>query len=278
VSLSQHILDVSEATFESEVILKSHELPVVVDFWAPWCGPCRVLGPLLERLAIEGGGSFLLAKLNVDDNPRLAIRYGVQGIPAVKAFVQGEVKGQFVGVQPEGMVRRFIQSLAPSKAQEAVQEGSSLLATRHWPEAERAFREVLDEDETNSAAALGLLSSLLMQGKGRQALAILQSFPPGPELATAERLKPLAEFIVEAEDSPVGENGDALTAGFHQAARLMQRGNLQAAMDGLLEALRQDKHYRGGAAKAVLLACFALLGENDPLTREYREELASILF
>ena len=114
MSVSEHILDVDEATFENEVILKSHEVPVVVDFWAHWCGPCKFLSPMLERLAIEAGGSFLLAKVNVDDNLNLANRYGIQGIPAVKAFRDGEVTAEFVGVQPEAMVRRFLVKLGVS--------------------------------------------------------------------------------------------------------------------------------------------------------------------
>ena len=169
MSLSEYILDVDEATFELEVVLRSHEVPVVVDFWAPWCGPCRMLSPMLERKAIEGGGSFLLAKVNVDDNPALSIRFGVQGIPAVKAFAQGEVAAEFVGAQSESMVDRFIKQLAPSATQQAVEEALSLLGTRHYQEAEQAFREVLSEDEANADAALGLVESLLMRGKGAEA-------------------------------------------------------------------------------------------------------------
>ncbi len=278
MSLSEHILDVDEANFEQEVLLRSHQVPVVVDFWAPWCGPCRVLGPLLERLAIEAGGAFRLAKVNVDENPSLAIRYGVQGIPAVKAFREGKVIGQFVGAQPEPMVRRFIERLAPSPAEQAVSKGRSLLAARHWEEAEAAFRDVLEEDDGNAAAALGLVESLLMQGKGKEALSILERFPAGIEWATAERLKPLASLLAEVEQTEPGTEEEALEAELHQAARLIARGNIPAAMDGLLEVLRHDKHYRDDLPKDVMLALFALLGDDDPLTREYRDELASVLF
>ena len=197
MALSEYILDVDEATFESEVVLKSHEVPVVVDFWAPWCGPCRMLSPMLERQAIEAGGSFLLAKINVDDNPALSIRFGVQGIPAVKAFRHGEIAAEFVGAQPESVVQRFIEQLAPSETQQAIEEALSLLGTRHYQQAETAFREVMDKDEGNADAALGLVESLLMRGQGGEALEILEHFPAGTAWAKAETYKPLAELLVE---------------------------------------------------------------------------------
>jgi putative thioredoxin len=279
VDLSEHIVNVDEASFQIEVLDRSHEVPVVVDFWAPWCGPCRVLGPLLERLTIEAGGAFRLAKLNVDESPNLSIRYGVRGIPAVKAFVGGEIKAEFVGAQPEASVRRFIERLVPNPAEQAVAEARSLLATRHWREAEEGFRAVRREDETNAPAALGLVQSLLMQGKGAEALEILSDFPPSTEWATAEELRPLAAFLAEAQSADsVEDETSPLQASLHQAGRLIARGNLPGAMDGLIDILRQDKNYQNGLPRKVLLGIFALLGEDDPLTREYRDELASVLF
>jgi putative thioredoxin len=278
MSLSEHIIEVGEGDFEAEVIQRSYELPVVVDFWASWCVPCRELGPVLERLAIEAGGGFRLAKVNVDQNPGLAIRFGVQGIPAIKAFSQGEVKAEFTGAQPESAVRRFIQRLAPGPVDRALQEASSLLATRHWREAEASFRAVLDERES-SAAALGLVKALLMQGKGLPAMKVLDKFPAGTEWAAAEQLKPLAELMVEAESASAGDDDqDVLQSSLLQAGRLIERGNLEAAMDGLLDILRQDKGYRHGLPRRVMLALFVLLGDEDPITRQYRDELASVLF
>jgi putative thioredoxin len=278
VALSEYILEVNETSFEQDVLFRSHEIPVVVDFWATWCAPCRVLGPLLERIAIEAGGSFYLAKVDVDENPNLAIRYGVQGIPAVKAFRNGEVEAQFVGAQPEPMIRRFIENLAPSESELAVEEALSLLATRHWHKAEQAFREVLDEDELNSAAALGLVKSLLMQGQGKEAMQLLERFPPGTEWATAEKLKPLAILLSNVKENEPDPDHDPLALRLYQSARLISLNNLPAAMDGLLEILREDKQYRGGSIKDVMLALFTLLGDGDALTRQYRDELASILF
>ncbi|HEY43082.1 MAG TPA: tetratricopeptide repeat protein [Anaerolineae bacterium] len=278
MTLSEHIIDVTEATFESDVLLSSHDVPVVADFWATWCGPCLVLGPILERLAIEAGGAFRLAKVNVDENPNLAIRYGVQGIPAVKAFKNGKVEAEFVGAQPEPVLRRFVQRLVPTESEQAVEKAQSLLATRHWKEAEQAFRDVLDENDTNSIAALGLMKSLLMQGQGEEPRKIIENFPPGTEWAEAERLRPLAEILAEVEEDGPYPSDDPLAARFYQAARLISRNNFPAAMDGLLDILREDKEYRGGLPKQILLALFALLGDGDPLTRQYRDELASILF
>lgn len=278
MSLSPYILDVSEGTFESDVLMRSHEIPVLVDFWAEWCAPCQMLSPLLERLAIEGGGSFLLAKVDVDENPNLAIRYGVQGIPAIKAIRNGEVLSEFVGAQPEATVRRFVQNIVPSESEKAVAEAQSLLATRHWPEAGDAFREVLEQDDRNAAAALGLVKSLLMQGVGKEVVDILADFPAGTEWSTAECLKPLADILAEVEGSSPTADEEPLSAQLYRAAKLIAHGNLPAAMDGLLDILREDKSYRGGLPKQIMLAIFVLLGDQDPLTREYREELASILF
>jgi putative thioredoxin len=278
MSLDEYMLDVDEGTFENEVLLRSHDVPVVVDFWAPWCGPCKILGPLLERIAIESGGGFILAKVNVDENPNLAIRYGVQGIPAVKAFLNGQVSTEFVGAQPEPMVRRFIENLVPDEASAAVEEAQSYLVAHQWKEAETAFREIYTQDEDNAPAALGLLKSLLMSGQGHEAVQLLDTFPRGNEWVFAEQLQPLAKLVAEVEKNGPYPQDDPLAAEFYQAARLILRGNLAAAMDGFLDILRQDKRYRGGEPKDVMLGIFAILGDEDSLTREYREELASVLF
>jgi putative thioredoxin len=276
--MESYILEVNESTFERAVLQRSHDQPVIVDFWAPWCGPCRTLGPLLERLTTDGRGAFLLAKVNVDDNPNLSTQYGVRGIPAVKAFRAGQVVGEFVGAQPEGKVREFLRKLAPSPAERVIGEGLSLLATRHWPQAEAAFRKARALESGSGPATLGLAKALLMQGRGCEAQEVLEDFPRSDEVLAAEKLAPLAQLLCEVEGGDPPVDDIELDALYHQSARLLRRGQLEAGMDGLLDLIRQDKKYRKGEPRRVMLALFELLGEDDPITRGYRSELASALF
>lgn len=274
------ILDVSEADFEYEVIAYSQHVPVVVDFWAEWCGPCRQLGPLLEKLAIESQGNFRLAKVNVDENPNLAVRYAVRSIPSVKAFRHGAIVGEFFGAQPEGRVREFLRQVAPTQDDLALEKANSLLEMEKAHQAEPIFRQVLQHTPENPTALLGLSRCLLWQGNGREALRILEDFPTSRELSTAETLLPLAQALARLEDGnpQFSDSEDPLDAAYENALRLIKRGNFPAAMDGLLDVLRENKRYREGAARKILVALFAVLGEQNPLTREYRAELASILF
>lgn len=277
---SEFIFDTAETTFEHDVVSRSYETPVVVDFWAPWCGPCKTLGPILEMLAQECAGSFLLAKVNVDENSGLAVRFGVQGIPSIKAYRNGEIMAEFNGSAPERTVREFIQKVAPSETDNIIIEATSLLAIRQWEQAEERLRIVLDSQSHNSVATLGLVRALIAQGKGDEAIAFINDFPAGSEIVAAQQLKPLAQLLAEVDVPPTRDTGDmeTLEAQYWQSARLLARGQHAAAMDGLLEVLRYDKNFRKGEPKLVILSMFALLGEEDPLTREYRDELASILF
>ncbi len=275
--MNADILEVAEADFDQEVIRYSSTTPVVVDFWAPWCVPCRMLSPMLERLAAEAAGTFRLAKVNIDDNPGLAARFGVQSIPMLKSFRDGKILSQMVGAQPEGEVRKFLRGIAPGPADQALAEAQGLLTARRWDDAEKAARRALELEPGNSAAALCLVKALLRGGKGSPALEILDRFPAGNESYTAERLRPLAALLSEMESS-ADSPADAMEAGYLQSARLLARGNYPAALDGLIELLRRDKHFRNDGARKVYLAALEILGEDDPLTRQYRDELASVLF
>jgi putative thioredoxin len=276
-----YIVDVSEADFEYEVLAYSQNVPVVVDFWAAWCRPCRDLGALLVRLADEAQGRFRLARVNVDENPNLALRYGVRSLPTVKAFVNGQVVAEFVGAIPEPRLREFLERLQPpSPTALKLEKAESLLTEGEWAEAEKLFREVLDEEGEDPRALLGLVKALLAQGKGYEGLAILEAFPPSRQYAQAMLLKPYAQALVDLRQhwGLKDDEEDELAAAYWNAIRLASRGNILAALDGLLDVLRQDKRYREDQARQVVLSLLEILGEENPLTRQYRNELALILF
>jgi putative thioredoxin len=277
---TSNIIEVQEATFERDVVQKSYEKPVVVDFWAAWCGPCRMLGPVLERLAAEPNSNFVLAKVDVDANPSLSMRYGVRGIPAVKAFSNGQVVDEFVGAQPEPMVRQFLARIAPSEADQTAATAEELLEDRRWSDAELLFRDTLEEDPANSNAKLGLARALIGQGEGCKAQFYLEELKSIPEtLTSAEMLLPLATYIcTAAEKSDENVEVTVVEAQYRQSARLFSQGKIAPALDGLLDVLRYNKNYRDGQAKAVMLGIFELLGDDDPLTNAYRREMASVLF
>jgi putative thioredoxin len=275
---TSHIVDVSEADFEYEVLAYSKNTPVIVDFWAAWCRPCKVLSPMLEKLAIEAHGAFRLARVDVDRNPNLALLYKVRTLPSVKVFTDGQVVSEFVGVQPEARLREILSHITPpSPASLAVEKADSLLAAHRWADAERLYRQILQTMPDHPATLLGLAKCLIAQNRAQAALEILRDFPPSRQYSPAQTLLPLAEAQVAYQQHELPEESD-LDAAFSNSIRLASRANLPAAMDGLLEILRQDRQYRSGLARQLMLGLLELSGEEHPLTRQYRAELASILF
>jgi putative thioredoxin len=272
-----NIINVTESNFEYEVVKYSFNMPVIVDFWAEWCVPCKVLDPILRKLAEERAGELRLAKVNVDENQNLAMRYNVRGIPAVKAFKEGDIVAQFSGVQPETKIREFIKDLIPSHIDLRLEKGESLLAAENWQGASKTFREILNQNPGQPAALLGLAKCLLAGGRGAEARDILNAFPLSHEYSTAEKLLPLAKALIRFKKDDLFSE-DPVDATYSHALRLIGMGNLQAAMDGILDVLRKDKNYRNGEAKQVILGLFEILGTQNPATREYQRELAAILF
>jgi putative thioredoxin len=273
-----HVINVSEADFEYEVLKYSQNVPVVVDFWADWCRPCKALSPLLEQIAQEGNGSFRLAKVDADANPNLAVLYNVRSLPTVKAFSNGQIVSEFVGLQPEERLRDFVSRITPpSPATLALEKGNSLLFMHQWAPAEVVFKQILEQNPAQTVAILGLAKTMLAQNKVLDALKVLRNFPPSRQFNTAQLLLPLAEALEAQANHRLPEEID-LDYAFNNSLRLASRGNIPAAMDGLLDLLRQDKSYRQGKGRGVVLGLLELMGDENPETREYRADLASILF
>jgi putative thioredoxin len=268
------VRDVREDAFESEVVEASHKRPVVVDFWAPWCGPCHQLSPLLERVAERYAGDVEVVKVNVDEAQGLARRYRVQGIPAVKAFRQGAVVAEFTGVQPEAAVERFFDALAPSEADRL------FAAAREADDAameERLLLEALEHDPGHAGATVGLAGLLVDRGDPAGAGALLERVPADP---AARRL--LARIALDAAaDEPLevlqaaAERGDP-EARLRLGRALAARGQAQEALEALLSAVRHPLT-REEARKAVL-EVFEVLGAGSELVARYRPKLASALY
>lgn len=269
------VFDVTEQTFERDVIARSREVPVVVDFWAPWCGPCRSLGPTLERLAAEAQGTWVLAKLNTDQNQRLAQMFGIQSIPAVKAIKDGKIVEQFVGALPEGQVRAWLKKFVGSPGDDLLTAAQALEASNPQEAAAR-YRLILGDQPDHPTALFNLGRLLLMQGEA-EGVATLKQVPQNePLYARAQALLPLTEFFALAKSAPTSASGSA--ARYVGAARSAQAGDYRTACDDLLTIVTYDRAYGDDAARKALLGLFAVLGDDHPLTTEYRRKLANALF
>jgi putative thioredoxin len=256
------VIDVDERDFDTQVVEASRRVPVVVDFWAGWCQPCLILSPVLERLAAEGAGRFVLAKVDVDRNPNLAARFRVQGIPAVKAFRDGEPAWEFVGVQPEEVIRRYLEEILPSEADDLVAEARDAPAA----EAESCYRRALELKPGHRGASLGLARLLIERGELEEPRRLTVALPPDEEVRA---LSADIDLRAAAEDgTEVGK-----------LAALASEGRTREALEGCLRLIREDGDGDGAArARELMVRLFDVLGDADPLTREFRPRLASALF
>ena len=274
---SDFIIDVSDETFEFEVVNYSAQTPVIMDFWAPWSIPSRVQSPLLAKLAYEAQGSFRLARVNVDDQPKLAERLNVRNLPSIKAFVSGRVVSEYAGVLNPEQLRAFINRILPKQGDLLLQKGKSLLILGDYSGAEEVLKEFLATNRKEPAGLIALARALLIQGKGRDAQYLLAGFPASSEYNVAQTLKPLAKALVWSDEGGDLETSN-LDASFKNALRLARRGNLFAALDGLLDIIKLDKHYRDDWAREIFVAILNVLGEENPEVRQYRTDLTNALF
>lgn len=266
------IIDVNESDFETSVIAQSHHTVVVVDFWAPWCGPCRMLGPTLERLATAADGAWILAKVNVDHNQGLSQRYSVQGIPAVKAFKNGAVVEQFAGALPESQIVTWLSRIVPSRQS---QQLAVLRETaQHNPKAVRhelaSLLSAYPHDDSIKVTYGGVLARL----NDPQADTVLRSVSPqSAQYAAAQAWLVLLNGIQSAVLVSTGVEEQ-----FAQAMRTFIHGDTSATIAQLLTLVATQRHWQDDAARKTLLALFTALGDDHPLVPQARRDLAMALF
>jgi len=277
---SEHVTEVSTADFPAAVVQRSHEVPVVVDLWAEWCGPCKILGPVLEKLAGEANGAWELVKVDVDANPELSNRLGVQGIPTVVAFRDGVAVSRFTGAIPEPAVRQWLEQIVPSELDRAVDEARDAALAGDTERAEYLFRAVLGTRSDHPDAGTGLASLLIAAGDTEEAMIVLGRLVPTPEV---DRLQAAAR-LTEARTSDVADLERAVAADpTDGAARLAlarglaSHGEYEPALDYMLAVVR-EKGPQLEDARRAMLDIFEVLTNEHPLTPIYRRQLASALY
>jgi putative thioredoxin len=282
------VIDVREDNFAAAVLAESQQRPVVVDFWAPWCGPCRALGPVLEKLAEEMAGAFLLAKVNSDENPELSRRYQVRGIPAVKAFRDGKVVDEFTGALPESAVRKFLEGIVPPPGDDLRRAALAALEAGRDDEAAKLLEEALATNPRNDAARLALARLHSAQGRWDEVAADIAAMSPAFQLEDeVQALKALQEFSQTIQSAPPtaelerrlreAKGDDRAEALYLHALRLLLQGQEEPAMDELLELVRAHRHYGDDLGRRTMLQIFTILGGRHPVVEKYRSRLARTL-
>jgi putative thioredoxin len=285
------VIDTTTQAFARDVIEESRKRPVLVDFWAPWCGPCKTLSPVIEKAVGATKGAVRLVKMNIDDHPSIAGQLGIQSIPAVIAFRNGQPVDGFIGALPEGQVKAFIDRIAgpalPSGDAELVARAETMLADGDPEAAAAVFAEALKANPQSLAASIGLAKALLENGepeRARQTLALLpESAKSDPKVAAIAAQLALAEQTATLGDAGGLEQRIAANPADHQArfdlALLLNAGGeREAAVDQLLEIMRRERSWQEEKARKQLLQFFEAWGPTDEAAISGRRRLSSMLF
>jgi len=264
--------------FQEEVIETSHQIPVVVDFWAPWCGPCRVLGPVLEKLAGEQTERWKLVKINSDLHPDLSMEYGIRGIPAVKLFAGGQVIDEFTGALPEVAVRQWLDKALPSENKKRLQQVEMLLATDEVEAATALLEEVVREEPLNPQAAAMLAPLLVFDEPDRAATLARTAASAEPRfLQVADAVVTFAHLITLGQDPsslPDEPGRDAYLA----ALKATGDNDFDTAIQHFIAVIQQNRYYNDDGARKACIAIFNLLGPDHPITRKHRRMFDMVLY
>lgn len=286
--MATQVVEVNETNFGQLVLEASKQVPVVIDFWAPWCAPCRALGPILEKLAAEYAGRFTLAKVNADESPALAAQFGVRGIPSVKAVANGQLVDEFTGALPEPMVREFIDRVLPSPAEELRLRAAQIYSeSRDAAKALELLDSVAKSDPENDAVHFDQAGIYLDLGRfdmARKQLDSLSGLAQMDERVTALRARlDLAEGAAHAGDmgslqSRVAQDPGDLEARLQLANLYVAHKQYREAFDHLLEIVKRDRGFKDDVGRKTMIEVFTLLGQDNALVAEYRRRLASALY
>ena len=277
-------IDATEADFQQSVIEESKKRLVLVDFWAPWCGPCRSLTPVIEKLAQEYAGRFLLARVNSDENQSLAGQFGVRSIPNVKAFSDGKMVDEFAGAVPEGTVRQFIERLLPSPAEEQRRTAMQAYASGNADDALASLEAAQSLEPNNDNIRLDRAEILIDLGRSEDAEALFDELAPLARMdSRVEHLRALLTFSDTGQagvstdqlEARVSQNSTDLDARLALAKQYVAAKQFEPALHHLLEIIQTDRQFGEDAGRKTMLAVFELLGNEHQLTRQYRRRLAA---
>lgn len=281
-------IDVSANNFSEVVIDGSRKTPVIVDFWAPWCAPCRALTPILEKLAGEYQGKFTLAKINSDENQELAAEFGVRGIPNVKAFVDGKPVDEFSGALPEPLVRKFLERVIPSPAEELRLEArGSYQQTKDAASALALLTRAIELDPKNERAIIDSAAIMVGLGQFEDAKRLLATLSPLTQMdESVSALRARMDFAASAAAAPdaeslkqrIARDPADLDARLLLANLCVASEDYATALDQLLEIVRRDRSFRDDIARKTMLQVFSLLGNEGDLVSEYRRRLAGAMY
>jgi len=281
------VFEVDGTTFEEKVVAASADRVVVVDFWAEWCAPCRMIGPVLEKTVLSYGGKALLAKVDVQSNQDLASRWGIQSIPAVKIFRDGKVAAEFIGALPESEVRRRLDEIIPSEADELVVEGKRLAAEGTMESAEVHYRTVLESSPTHPGASVELAAILVDRKEYVEARQLAETASADTaEYDQAQGILARIHFAVfcaekgglAACEKCMEENSEDVECRFARACCLAAEQRYEAALDEFLHIVQADRKAKGDAVKEEMVRVFSIIGQHSDQAKEYRSKLTRVLY